>query len=256
MKSDIEQLFWDASIEELQRGYVVDEERDVFICLVCGEERIKGVIYRADEQLLEAEKAMQWHLQSEHGSMFEYLLSLDKRYTGLTEHQQKLLRLFYEGLTDKEIVEHLGGGSPSTIRNHRFRLREKEKQAKVFLAIIGLLENKAFTSIREFVTVHRRATMIDERYIVTQDERDKIVKRYFRDGLDGKLSAWPKKEKRKLIVLQHIVSRFNPHKKYTEQEVNEILKGVHDDYVTIRRYLIEYGFLDRTDDCREYWVKR
>ncbi|MBJ6950597.1 DUF2087 domain-containing protein, partial [Vibrio cholerae] len=27
------------------------------------------------------------------------------------------------------------------------------------------------------------------------------------------------------------------------------------DFVTLRRYLIEYGFLDRTDDGSQYWVK-
>ncbi|HDR8220879.1 TPA: DUF2087 domain-containing protein, partial [Bacillus cereus] len=26
-------------------------------------------------------------------------------------------------------------------------------------------------------------------------------------------------------------------------------------FVTLRRYLIEYGFLDRTDDGSQYWVK-
>ena len=28
-----------------------------------------------------------------------------------------------------------------------------------------------------------------------------------------------------------------------------------EDYVTVRRNLIEYGFLDRTADGRTYWVK-
>jgi hypothetical protein len=30
---------------------------------------------------------------------------------------------------------------------------------------------------------------------------------------------------------------------------------VYDDYVTVRRYLIEYGFLDRKDDGSQYWLK-
>ncbi len=29
----------------------------------------------------------------------------------------------------------------------------------------------------------------------------------------------------------------------------------YDDNATIRRYLIEYGFLDRSKDCSKYWVK-
>jgi len=27
------------------------------------------------------------------------------------------------------------------------------------------------------------------------------------------------------------------------------------DHATLRRYLIEYGFLERTQDCGTYWVK-
>ncbi len=34
-----------------------------------------------------------------------------------------------------------------------------------------------------------------------------------------------------------------------------ILKPIYHDYVMIRRYLIEYGFLDRHRDGSAYWVK-
>ena len=42
--------------------------------------------------------------------------------------------------------------------------------------------------------------------------------------------------------------------KYSECEVNEILKPIYDDYMTIRRYLIMYGFMERTRDGRQYWL--
>ncbi|MMZ69439.1 hypothetical protein D1872_322810 [compost metagenome] len=51
------------------------------------------------------------------------------------------------------------------------------------------------------------------------------------------------------------MKRFDTHKKYTEKEVNGILRTADTDYVTLRRYLIEYGFLDRKDDGSMYWVK-
>lgn len=43
--SDILEKFWDVLIEELKKGYVFDEEKEEYICLVCGEIFIKGVIY-------------------------------------------------------------------------------------------------------------------------------------------------------------------------------------------------------------------
>ena len=42
---------------------------------------------------------------------------------------------------------------------------------------------------------------------------------------------------------------------YSEKEVNKILSRVYEDYVLLRRYLIEYGFLDRTRDGAVYFLK-
>ena len=43
--------------------------------------------------------------------------------------------------------------------------------------------------------------------------------------------------------------------KLLEKDINKILKRIYDDNATIRRYLIEYGFFDRSKDCSKYWVK-
>lgn len=51
------------------------------------------------------------------------------------------------------------------------------------------------------------------------------------------------------------MKNFNRGKKYSEKEVNRILERIHEDYVTIRRALIEYGFIDRSINCSEYWIK-
>ena len=44
------------------------------------------------------------------------------------------------------------------------------------------------------------------------------------------------------------------NKEYKEMEVNKIIKPIFDDFVTVRRYLIEYGFMERAKDCSRYWV--
>ena len=68
------------------------------------------------------------------------------------------------------------------------------------------------------------------------------------------MTNWPAKEKRKLIILSEIFKDFDPQKNYSETAVNEILQRHVSDYVTVRRNLIQYGFLDRTADGRTYWV--
>ena len=71
----------------------------------------------------------------------------------------------------------------------------------------------------------------------------------------AELKAFPPKEKKKLVILRIISEQFKKGKRYTETEVNQILQPIYDDYATIRRFLIGYGFMERTRDCREYWLK-
>ncbi|WP_445506473.1 DUF2087 domain-containing protein [Niallia sp. 03190] len=242
--------FWDATVEELKQGYI--EQKEGYVCLLCGETVEKGIIYPQDDMLYEAEKYMQIHIQEKHQSVFAYLIGLDKKLTGLTEHQNNLLSLFYQGKSDTEVQQELGIGSASTIRHHRFVLKEKERQAKTFLALMELLKEKD-QHAPAFVPVHKQAKMVDERYNITEEEQQKAVSKYFSEG---KLEKFPLKEKQKLMVLREITNRLDDDKKYTENELNDVLTAIYDDYVLIRRYLIEYGFVDRKADGSSYWLKK
>lgn len=253
---ELSELFWKANVEEMKRGYVFVPEDEVYICLACGETYEQGVIYKEGEKYYDAEKSAKRHVAGAHTSMFHYLLSLNKKITGLTELQSSLLQQFYEGFSDAQIVKASGSGSASTIRAHRFSLKEKERQAKVFLAIMELLDEKpAVVPQDKFIPIHKTATAVDERYNLTEEENASILKKYFPDGVDGMITEFPKKEKRKIAILKQLITRFETRKEYTEKEVNTILQTAFADYVTLRRYMIEYGFMDRKDDCSAYWVK-
>ena len=245
--------FWNTTLEELKRGYVYDPKAETYTCLICGEAFLQGRIYESKGLLFDARKAVESHITDKHSSVFEFLLGLGKEYTGFTDHQKKLLRYFYEGRTDKEISAELSG-SASTVRNYRFSFREKEKQAKVTLAVLELLKEGSRNK-ESFVDFHRTVEMVDERFAVTQEEYDKILQVHFKEGLDGELSHFPKKEKKKLAILRHLIKRFETNRQYTEAEVNEILKESFHDFVTLRRYLIDYGFMDRKADGSSYWVR-
>lgn len=105
------------------------------------------------------------------------------------------------------------------------------------------------------MNTHKGETQLDERYAITVEEKEKVLKTYFKQGLNGGIDTIPSKEKKKIIILQHLMDRFEPGKHYIEKEINEILKQVNIDHVSLRRYLIEYGFMERSDDCSTYWVK-
>ncbi|WP_322906304.1 DUF2087 domain-containing protein [Paenibacillus campi] len=253
----LSERFWQADLLELKRGYVEDEqasEYGSFVCLIDGQMFEKGRIYEQEGAFYEAERFMQMHIRQQYGSMFHYLLTLDKKWTGLTELQSELVRAFYEGQSDTDITA-AHGGSKSTIRNHRFALREKAKQARVFLAIMDMLEEQQ-NDPSPFVSIHRTATMLDERYAVTEQENEAVLRQYFKQGTDGPLAEFPRKEKRKIIILRQLIRRFEVGRTYTEKQVNEVLAAAYADYVTLRRYMIAYGFMDRQDDGSAYWVKR
>lgn len=69
------------------------------------------------------------------------------------------------------------------------------------------------------------------------------------------LKVFPAKEKKKYVLLTYIIKLFKKDVQYTEKEINDILKPVYEDYVIIRRYLVDYDFLDRLDNGKAYWVK-
>lgn len=250
--TDISAVFWAASIPEIQSGFMHDAPNKRYTCLICGESFAEGTVYPQEGTLHLAESAVEWHVAQKHGSVFAYLLDMNRALTGLTDIQRDLLKAWKAGKSDKEIAAEMHIGSTSTVRNHRFRLKEREKQAKVFLAIMGLLDE--VEKGERFVTIHKTANMVDERFAITESEKEGIVKKYFRGG-NGPLERIPLKEKRKIVVLQHIMLRFTPGRRYTEKEINEELKTVYADFVTLRRLLIEYGFMDRERDCSAYWVK-
>jgi len=157
-------------------------------------------------------------------------------------------------LVDNSVTRVLNTGSTSTIRNHRFTLREKQKQAKVFLAIMELLAEQA-PKKGSFIDIPRSTAKIDDRFAITKEEYDKILSTYFQQGPDGPISSFPLKEKKRIAILKHILKYFEADRTYTEKEVNAVLEQFHNDYVLLRRCLIEYGFMDRVPDGSSYWVK-
>lgn len=195
---------------------------------------------------------MQLHIEEVHQSVFAYLSSLNKKLTGLTDHQNKLIQLFYQGKSDTAIQKEMNIGSASTIRNHRFTLKEKERQARVVLTMMEWLKEKD-EHAPAFIDILLTAKKVDERYNVTEEEKQAILTKYIQED---RLKTFPLKEKHRLIVAGEMTKRFQPDERYSEKEINQQLKEVYSDYVLLRRYLIENGFLDRKTDGSEYWLKK
>ena len=70
------------------------------------------------------------------------------------------------------------------------------------------------------------------------------VLRNFMDG-SGHLDTLPARSAKRRLVLEYVATRFEPRREYRERDVNAVLEEVHDDYVTLRRYLVDEGLLER-----------
>lgn len=74
---------------------------------------------------------------------------------------------------------------------------------------------------------------------------------------EGKIKRWPKKAEEKEAVLNYLIGRFEKGKDYAEKDVNAIIAGLHafSDITMLRRELVAAKLLNRTPDCRRYWVE-
>ncbi len=88
---------------------------------------------------------------------------------------------------------------------------------------------------------------------VDRDAYDRKVLKTYLDP-DGTLNALPTQEKKLLVIVRYAVERFEPDRRYSEKEVNEVLAALHPDTAFLRRSLIEYKFMHRSRDGREYWL--
>lgn len=77
-----------------------------------------------------------------------------------------------------------------------------------------------------------------ERYHAT------VLARFF-DG--DRLRSIPARRKPRVAVLLELLRRIRAGRAYAEAEVNDLLRPAHEDVATLRRELVDYGFLDRAD---------
>ena len=247
-----EKLIESRSSNDLARGYYRGKDGSSFHCLHCDAVFEKGRVYPSADGFSTASRAMKEHVASAHGNLFEEILDMGKDATGIPNAMAEVLRLLYKGNADKEIATILGGKAPSTVRNQRRALRKRESEAKILLALMEMLDAGG-KRVGRFVVYPAAMPMQDDRAIVTEEEALAIERKYMHS--DGSLLRIPRKEKEKLVVLRRIAERFEAGRIYDQKEVDQILLKADADYAALRRYLIDYRFLERKPDGSAYWSK-
>jgi DNA-binding transcriptional regulator YhcF (GntR family) len=139
--------------------------------------------------------------------------------------------------------------APSTVSFHLRKLEQaglvssrKEQYYVVFRANDEIFN----TTLREIVSVHPVGKELQDGRM--EEYRRKVLEAFFRHG---RLEKLPAQHKKRLIVLEQFALRFEPRRRYGEQEVTGLILPVFDDYCTIRRLLVDEGLIRREGAC--YW---
>ena len=82
-------------------------------------------------------------------------------------------------------------------------------------------------------------------------ETQKILADYINQ--DGTLKMIPTKSKKIAAVLDYLILSFEKDIVFSEHQVNDILEKFYPDPTTLRRYLIDYGYLGRSRNGAQYW---
>jgi DNA-binding transcriptional ArsR family regulator len=67
----------------------------------------------------------------------------------------------------------------------------------------------------------------------------------------GRLTSIPAVRSKRLVVLDWLAQDFEPGRRYPEPEVNDVLRRRHQDTASLRRALVDEGFMDRAGG--RYW---
>jgi hypothetical protein len=75
-----------------------------------------------------------------------------------------------------------------------------------------------------------------------------ILGRFFSGS---RLTTIPAGRAKRRLVLERLVQEFEPGLRYPEREVDSTLQMFHPDYASLRRYMVDEGFLTRAEGV--YW---
>lgn len=80
------------------------------------------------------------------------------------------------------------------------------------------------------------------------EDEEAVLRAFFRNG---RLTEIPAKESKRRIVLERVALEFELGVRYDERAVNAIVGRFLNDHASLRRYLVDEGFLTR--ERGEYW---
>jgi biotin operon repressor len=136
------------------------------------------------------------------------------------------------------------GVSPGTVSHHLKVLTragllvETRQPPYTFFQLDLQALQRALQAVASPKRVRELATSADV------DEATRDVLRAFFDG--PRLRALPVQRRKKDVVLEEVLRRLPRRREYKEPELNRFIEVMHEDFCTIRRELVDGGWLERS----------
>lgn len=177
----------------------------------------------------------------------------------------KMLILLADGELNGQVLAEKLFVTPATITHHAAKLRaaslinERRDKNTIYFSLNDYFIKNNATATEQLIYRKTNAkggadTMQDDQ----KRMKDSVIKNFF--TAEGKLKNLPAQLKKKLIVLEHLVTNLEKGRKYSEKEINEFIKNFHEDFATIRREFIMHQFMFRENEIyelnpQELWAK-
>ncbi len=182
------------------------------------------------------------------------------------EHRLEILYWLDQGECNVTRLATTLGLSEPTVSHHLAKLREAEfvtlraDKNQRFYRLNSTALNKFKTALQ---TLEKMPPSVepesDDSWINALPERFSAADRdLLREmTVNGRLKQLPSqrhKREKLTVALRWLASKFESDILYTEKQVNEILKTAHDDFASMRRDMVDLGYLRRERSGRQYWL--
>ena len=182
----------------------------------------------------------------------------------MSEEQFTRLLQFFQVFSNESrlrLIGHLANGERSvgelaqllnlkepTVSHHLAELKELglvEARAEGNLRIYRLNTRVLETLSKDIFAQPNLAALVP-RSELSEDER--ILRTWVKNG---RLVDIPAQEKKKQVVIHWLAEQIDPERRWTEREFNQWLAQFNEDYATLRRYLVDGGYMARENGI--YW---
>ncbi len=182
----------------------------------------------------------------------------------LSEEQFAQLLRFFQVFSNEsrlKLIGHLANGEKSvgelaellnlkepTVSHHLAELKDiglVSVRAEGTMRIYGL-NGKALEAMSKDIFARSNLAALVKSSEMTEEE--KILRAWVRDG---RITGIPTQEKKKQVLIRWLAGQIDPNRRWTEREFSEWLTQFNEDYATLRRYLVDGGYMARANGI--YW---